>query len=398
MSLQAASYFKRVFWALLTSSIVVMETGVEAALIVSVEKVGTTAHSAPVLIEGGFGEDVKAFSDRFHQWNGVSTTNDRRQPTLAGLGLVGKDYVQTANDARGISASQGAYRVTLAEEAQVFLFVDTRMAVPDWVASMGFVRIANGGTNGEYWVGYDEYTQGATNDDLAVGPGVSINTQAWVYTARLGAGEHVFNGMGFAGNNNYGIVATKAGTVVGGVARVAGTNSTPALQRLAFGTGVKAFVDRDHLWVMQSTVLDALPGLQNADYIQLSNDARGASASSPLYEVTLLETSVAYLFLDNRYFGEHQVLHEWITALNFTDSGQELWIDEFADGSLNQTAKIYTTTLAAGVYSFNGLDMSSSMNQYGLAFHAVPEPVRGCLLLMAGGWMLGVKRRRAAAW
>ncbi|WP_138085912.1 hypothetical protein [Phragmitibacter flavus] len=359
------------------------------AVVVSVMELPAAATYADPPAAGGiFGEDVAAFSDRLHQWNGVSTDVTRRQPTFAGLGLVGETYVQMANDARAVSATSGAYQVTLGEEAQVFLLIDTRQAVPAWVASMGFERVLNGGTDGEYRVGYDE---GSGAADLGVGPGLSINTQAAVFTARLGAGVHVFNGLGFAGNNNYGLVTTRAGTVVGGVARAGGGNPTPALLRLGFASGVTAFVDRTHQFVVTSTVLAAVPGLAGADFVQTSNDARAFSATTALYEVTLLEDATAFLILDNRI---GSAVPAWIGEMGFVSTGQTLGIDEGGDGSINQTATIYQAQLGAGIWEFNGLEFGGGLNHYGLAFSAVPEPGRALLGALGLMGILTIRRRR----
>jgi|GEM_PF-5248281 len=369
-----------------------LQTSSHAAIIVSAtEQPAAASYADPVVVENGFGEDAKAFTDRFHQWNGVSTDNTRRHPTLAGLGLVGKDYVQTANNARAVAANDAAYQVTLSEDAQVFFFLDTRQTEPSWLTAMGFERIASSSSDGGFYrVGYDE---GNDETQLGVGAGVDIATQAWVYTTRLSAGAHTFNGLGFNGNNNYGIVATQAGTLVGGIARIGSGNPTPALQRLAFNTGALAYVDRTHQWVVSAGVLNSLQGLEGADFIQTSNDARGASATEGLYEITLLEESRVYLFLDKRFYGEYAELHQWMKTLGFTDSLFELGIDESGNGSIDQTADIYQTTLGPGVYQFNGLATTGGMNNYGIAFSAIPEPTQA-VLMMTGLLALSLRRRR----
>lgn len=362
---------------------------VQAAIITSVvENSAATSYANPIIVENGFGEDATAFSDRLHQWNSTSTSNALALPTFAGLGLVGQDYVRTSNDARAVPVNSAAYTITLSEDARVFLFLDTRTSEPAWLNAMNFERIATSGTDGHYLVGYDE---GQTIEDLGVGVGASINTRAWIYTAKLAAGTHTLNGLG-AGNNNYGIVATKANTVVGGVARLTGTTATPTLLRSSLGPATQAFADRAHRWMITESNFNSLSGLRGADLVQMSNDVRGVSATTPLYEVTLLEDSAAYLFLDDRYLAT-DLGWSWILQKGFSDTGVNIGIDETSDGINEHSVSVYKAFLSKGNHTFYGLE-NAGLNQYGLAFHAIPEPNRA-LLLFAGILSLVARRKRS---
>jgi len=356
-----------------------------AGMLLSVTEPNPGIYTAPVLVTGGFGEDVLAFSDRTHQWNSVSAAadNSARQPTIAGLGLVGKDYIRTANDARAISAANPAYQIELAQKSQVFLFLDARGTAPAWLSTMGFKLIPNSSSAGAYRIGVDE---GGTD----AGPGLGINNQSWVYTATLPAGTHTLNGAGMPSFNNFGIVATLAGTAVGGVTRLAGNTAKPALDRLAFSSGILTFSDRAvpnfvYTDPLPSTMLELLDG---ADYVRTSNDARTTSTATALYEVTLLGPSQAFLFLDNRVTSPPA----WIAAMGFTPSSFSIGIDETGNSVANQTSRIYQAYLGAGTYNFFGQG-TSGFNNYSLAFALVPEPSRALLLLLSLPLLLRRRRR-----
>jgi len=76
------------------------------------------------IVRGGLEEDAPCFVDRNHQWNGI----DR-----AGLPqfLLGADYVMPFNDDK--FASQLQLKLDLLRPANLYVFLDNNMEVPEWV-------------------------------------------------------------------------------------------------------------------------------------------------------------------------------------------------------------------------------------------------------------------------
>ena len=76
------------------------------------------------IVPAGLREDALAYGDRSHEWNGLTSDG---MPAY----LVGADYVKTFNSDNA-RAQQEIY-LTLAKPAKIFLFLDVRAAVPDWL-------------------------------------------------------------------------------------------------------------------------------------------------------------------------------------------------------------------------------------------------------------------------
>ncbi len=76
------------------------------------------------IVRGGLEEDVLAFVDREHQWNGVDAKG------LPGF-LVGADYVMPFNDDKFIRGLE--LNVRLLRPADLYVFLDKNMAVPSWL-------------------------------------------------------------------------------------------------------------------------------------------------------------------------------------------------------------------------------------------------------------------------
>lgn len=117
-----------------------------------------------------FGEDVVAYSDRDHQWNGDNSTG---LPTF----LVGGDYVMTANDARDNNPYQ--LNVTLAQPAYLYSFRDNRdmdpSDIPAWYSDgVGLDMI-------QTWAIVGNDNNGVS--DGTNGPGVGINDHMTVFMA-----------------------------------------------------------------------------------------------------------------------------------------------------------------------------------------------------------------------
>lgn len=76
------------------------------------------------IVPKGLADDMKAYVDRPHEWNGL---------TSGGLPafLAGADYVRTFNDYRYLSELE--IKVQLARPAIVYIFFDHRVPPPDWL-------------------------------------------------------------------------------------------------------------------------------------------------------------------------------------------------------------------------------------------------------------------------
>ncbi len=157
-----------------------------------------------------FGEDVLAFYDRNHEWNGVTT---------AGLPsyLLGGDYVHTANNARSDTTFEMS--VTLGQTA--FLYITrndqhiTPEKIPAWFSDgvgLDFVEVLDGEGQAVFLgIDGDAYT----SSTHTVGPGVSINDQEKLFLAvdtttgssALSAGTYTLYESNTGSKNMYGVIA-----------------------------------------------------------------------------------------------------------------------------------------------------------------------------------------------
>jgi len=139
------------------------------------------------------GEDVTAYTDRLHEYNG----DTQGQLNMAQLGLVGAEYVMIANDNRGL----GDYRldVTVSALVDVYVFMDTRVTQPAWLSVGGFVDTRKN-------LGIDE-------DGNGVGPGSSIQNRFNIWhKATVPAGTFsTYERGGTATNNMYGVAVLSPG-------------------------------------------------------------------------------------------------------------------------------------------------------------------------------------------
>ena len=137
-------------------------------------------------------EDVPAFVDRRHQYNGINATD-----TLDSLGLVGAEYVMIANDNRG--ADDYELEIQVAQPADAFFFYDQRnpQPAPQWLADGGWVWTG-------YEIGIDEVNADGTGG--GVGPGVEINNRFWIYKkSNIAPGILKTYESNSAGRNMYGV-------------------------------------------------------------------------------------------------------------------------------------------------------------------------------------------------
>jgi hypothetical protein len=77
------------------------------------------------IVPGGFQEGATAYVDRLHEWNGVTAEGMPQE-------LVGADYIKMFNQDKCRTDFQLA--IKLAGPADLYVFTDDRVPVPDWVA------------------------------------------------------------------------------------------------------------------------------------------------------------------------------------------------------------------------------------------------------------------------
>jgi len=176
-----------------------------------------------------FGEDVPAYVDRKHQWNGAATN-----VTISALSyLAGGEYIMIGNDNR--DNAQLKLDVTVSQAAIVFVLVDNRLTdgsgddPPEagrplstwtgmsWLHAQGFAPVQTGrNRRGDASVP-DEV--GVDENGDATGPGGSIQNWSSVYSKVVPAGTFSLLQADSAGRNMYGVVVKSA-------------VATPALQAL----------------------------------------------------------------------------------------------------------------------------------------------------------------------
>lgn len=151
------------------------------------------------IVNGGLEDDVKAYVDRPHQWNGVSTTG---LPDF----LRGADYVMTFNDDKRDYHLD--VTVTFDRDANVYVFFDKRSPIPSWLVT----NFEDTGIE----IGLDEgYSPRSKTAAVAEGAGNSIDTRFGIWKSIASRGETLVLGppkgqqiSATEGNAMYGIAAT----------------------------------------------------------------------------------------------------------------------------------------------------------------------------------------------
>ncbi len=127
----------------------------------------------------GLTEDVRAYVDRYDQWNGVDSSGLPKE-------LLGADFVAPYQNERSVSVSE--IDVTLTQPASLYVFFDDRAELPSWLTE----SFADSGKD----IGLDQLQQQSVSDPpLSVGPGRSIDRVFSIWervvvqagTIRLGA-------------------------------------------------------------------------------------------------------------------------------------------------------------------------------------------------------------------
>ena len=148
------------------------------------------------IVRGGLTEDVPAYVDRNHEWNGV--TSEGLPACLAGI-----EYVMTFNDDKFVEGFEMS--VDVARPATLYVFVSDRVPVPEWLRS-GFVDTG-------LIIGLDEArSRYRPRHSTAEGAGASIDTTFSVWRRDVAQPETVVLGgispsADRVGFNMYGIAA-----------------------------------------------------------------------------------------------------------------------------------------------------------------------------------------------
>lgn len=162
-----------------------------------------------------FREEVPAYRDRVHQWNGATAALPLPRY------LAGSDYIMIRNDNRDNFPFQ--LDVTVAEPARVYVLVDNRLSDGDgatppdfstglmtWLAEEGWEPVQTGWnrqglTTIPDEIGVDEGADGS-------GPGGGINNYASVYVRTVPAGTVALYQPDNSGRNMYGVVVRAVAT------------------------------------------------------------------------------------------------------------------------------------------------------------------------------------------
>jgi len=166
------------------------------------------------------------------------------------------------------------------------------------------------------------------------------------------------------------VQVAQAAVFITGVAQRNTNANAPELPQIApnpLGEGELCFVDRTHVYA------DVPEYLIGADYIMLANDNKGQSAYE--LDITLSQNCTLYVFVDNRMGGAAGGLGvdpiitgmPWLDSMGFVDTGDDIGIDESADGSINQYFSIFSLSVKAGTVTIFGDTQGHGGNMLGVA-------------------------------
>lgn len=123
------------------------------------------------IVPGGLQEDARAYADRgYHEWNGWTKNG---MP----LYLVGADYVKMFNNRK--FADDFELYVTVDQPATLYIFIDDRAPVPDWLED----QFEDTGDSIAIDEGPHIFESGAflDRDEPGIGPGVSVDVEHSVW-------------------------------------------------------------------------------------------------------------------------------------------------------------------------------------------------------------------------
>jgi hypothetical protein len=148
---------------------------------------------------------------------------------------------------------------------------------------------------------------------------------------------------------------------------------------------VNAFIDRNHQY-------ENIPAfLLGADFVQVANDDKKAGGGFQIL-FTLSAEATVYLFLDNRMNVASAM--PWVVSLGFVDTGNDIGVDEGANGNVNRYSSVYAAVFSAGQYTFFEQNDGNSRNMYAIAAVAAQVPAPGTLVLFAASILGLIIRRR----
>ncbi len=162
-----------------------------------------------------FREDVPAYRDRAHQWNGAAATLPL--PSY----LVGGDYIMIRNDNRDNGGFQ--LDVTVAEPALVYVLVDNRLGDSNAANPPDFTTGLMSWLEADSWVpvrtGHNRLLSPALPDEVGVdesgdgiGAGAGVDSYSSVYVREVPAGTVSLYAADNAGQNMYGVVVRATST------------------------------------------------------------------------------------------------------------------------------------------------------------------------------------------
>lgn len=154
-----------------------------------------------------FGDDVKAFTDRVHEWNAASTT------VALPKYLVGGEYILNANNNRDNATLSLAVSVSV--PSFIYLLIDNRLNdanagnppnLGPGSGKMEWVSVANGWTMAA--TGNNRAGNAAQPDEVGVDENGDGTVDNWssVYRKEVGIGTATLLEFNEAGRNMYGVV------------------------------------------------------------------------------------------------------------------------------------------------------------------------------------------------
>jgi hypothetical protein len=167
--------------------------------------------------------------------------------------------------------------------------------------------------------------------------------------------------------------------------------SDPIVGTLADGEMV--FMDREYPWSMTPAEL------VGAEYVLTFNTDKNGGTTGVTYAVTLGQTAILALTVDDRIPEEwdavttqqeaiDNVVASFAAAGTFQDTGLDLFVHE--NDTTDRQMSVYSAVLPAGTYVFGSQD--SSKNYYTIGAAPIPEPATIALLGLGGLAMLRRKR------
>ena len=133
-----------------------------------------------------------------------------------------------------------------------------------------------------------------------------------------------------------------------------------------------SFVDRSHQY---NEISESVIGAQ---YVMVANDDKHPADYS--LEVTIAQDATLYLFLDNRLGGTSSgsgigvdpdlvgAGMNWVTDLGFTDTGDDIALDEGGNGYIDRYSSIFERSVSAGETIVLGAQNDGCQrNMYGVA-------------------------------